>query len=92
MSRGNLSITPLPSGSIVCTFTLRQGGTAEYTYSGDAAAAILAGADPKDFPYDDGGVSVDASDILDASEVGEAAGAAEEIGGTALEIGELGAL
>jgi hypothetical protein len=91
MSRGNLSITPLPSGSIVCTFTLRQGGTAEYTYSGDAAAAILAGADPKDFPYDDGGVSVDASDILDAGEAAEAGDAATELG-TIAEIGELGAL
>lgn len=89
MSRGNLSITPLPNGSILCTFTLRNGGTASYQYSGDSADYILSGGDPKDVPYDDGGTGIDASEILD---VGEAAGGAEDVGGTIAEIGEIGGL
>jgi hypothetical protein len=34
---------------IVVTFQLRSGGTRSYRYSGDAAAAILGGADPAQF-------------------------------------------
>lgn len=84
MSRGNASITPLPNGSIAVTFALRQGGEATYFYSGDSAAYILGGGDPKDVPYGDGGVGVDASDVPEA-------GAAGELGDIA-EIGELGAV
>jgi hypothetical protein len=34
---------------IVVTFQLRAGGTCSYRYDGEAAAAILAGADPAGF-------------------------------------------
>lgn len=84
MSRGNASITPLPNGSIVVTFALRAGGEATYQYSGDAAAAILGGDDPKNWPYDDGGVGVDISDVAEAGSAGEISDIAA--------IGELGAL
>jgi len=84
MSRGNASITPIGGGQILVTFALRNGGEASYTYSGDAAAAILAGDDPKNWPYDEGGAGLNADDV---SEAGAAAG---EVGDIA-EIGELGA-
>jgi hypothetical protein len=86
MSRANANITPLANGSILVTFALRNGGeAASYTYSGDAAVAILAGDDPKNWPYDEGGVGLERADV---SEAGAAAG---ELGDIA-EIGELGAL
>jgi hypothetical protein len=84
MSRANASITPLSNGSIAVTFALRQGGEATYFYSGDSAAYILGGGDPKDVPYDDGGVGVDASDVPEAGTAGEISDIAA--------IGELGAL
>jgi hypothetical protein len=85
MSRANANITPLANGSILVTFALRAGGEATYQYSGAAAAAILGGDDPKNWPYDEGGVGLERADV---SEAGAAAG---ELGDIA-EIGELGAV
>ena len=50
MSRGNIiSIIPDPEGGIVVTFEASS-GEISYRYTGFAAAAIMAGADPKDYP------------------------------------------
>jgi hypothetical protein len=46
MSLSNASVVPLPDGMVEVTFTLKHGADRVYVYSGDAAAKILAGADP----------------------------------------------
>jgi hypothetical protein len=49
----NATIVPIPGKGIVeVTFALKNGRSRTYTYSGDAAAKILVGADPALFTYD----------------------------------------
>ena len=46
MSLSNATVVPLPEGLVEVTFTLKHGADRVYVYGGDAAAKILAGADP----------------------------------------------